>query len=76
MDAVSHKMDAVCYDGSCSVHEVGCGITAVVAVPPELSFNVYAVPMQWMKCSTRWRQGCSAQDVGCSDPVVISLYLQ
>ena len=29
---------------------------AVVAVPPELSGNVDAVPMKWMKCPTSWMQ--------------------
>ena len=36
VDAVSHKVDAVCCDGGCRAHEGGCSDAAVVAVPPKL----------------------------------------
>ena len=36
VDVVSHKVDAVSYDGGCRAHEVGCSDAAVVAVPPQI----------------------------------------
>ncbi len=35
---------------------------AVVAVPPSVSLNVDAVPMQWMQCPTRWMQYVVMED--------------
>ena len=62
MDAVSHKVDAVCFVGGCSAHQGGCGEPAVVAVPPTFSLNVDAVPMQCMQCPTRWMQYVVTED--------------
>ena len=46
-DAVPVKLDAV---------------YAVVAVPPEMSINMDAVPRQWMHCPTRWMQYVVTKD--------------
>ena len=54
MDAVSHKADAVCFVGGCSASQGGCSELAEVAVPPTVSRNVDAVPMQCIQCPTRW----------------------
>ena len=55
-DAVTTKVDAVRLKGlqfACSAHSVDCSFSAVVAVPPAVSMNVDAVPMQWMQCQRR-----------------------
>ena len=56
VDALFHKLDAVCCDGSCSAHEGGCSDPSVVAVPTAVSLNVDAVLRQWMQCPTMWMQ--------------------
>ena len=45
VDAVSHKVIAVCCYGRCSAHEGGGSDPAVVAVPSAVSLNVDAVPI-------------------------------
>ena len=62
MYAVSHNVKAVCCDGGCSAHEVGCSDPAVVAVPPAVYLNVDAVVMQWMQCLTRQMQYVLSED--------------
>ena len=62
VDEVSHKVDAVCCDGGCSTHEAGCSVAAAATVPPAMSGNVDAVPMQWMNCPTRWMQYAVMED--------------
>ena len=57
-DAVSMKDNAVILQslqGPCSATSAGCSVPSVVAMPPALSWNVYAVLMQCMQCSTMWR---------------------
>ena len=39
-----------------------CSVPAVVVVPPEMSSNVDAVPVQWMKCNTKWMQYVVMED--------------
>ena len=64
VDAVSHKMHAVCCDRGCSAHEGGCSLPAVIAVPTALSWNVDAIVMLWMQCPTRWMQYVVMEDAG------------
>ena len=54
MNAVSHKVDAVCCDGGCSAQEGGCNDPAEVAVPPSVYLNVDALLTQWMQCPSLW----------------------
>ena len=49
---MSEKVDVVCCEGGCTAHEGGCSVAAVVAVPPAMSGNMDAGPMQWMRCPT------------------------
>ena len=62
VDAVSHKVDAVCFVRGCSSHESGCRELSLVAVPPTVSLNVDAVPMQCMQCSTWWMRYAGMED--------------
>ena len=64
-DAVPMKEDAVMqrlFYGSCSATSGVCSVSAVGAMPPEMSGNVDALPMQWMKCPTRWMQYVLTED--------------
>ena len=45
VDAVSHKVDALCCAGGCSAHEGGCSDPAVVAVLTAVSQDLAVVPM-------------------------------
>ena len=62
VDEVSHKADAVCFVRGCSAHVGGSAEPAVLMVPPRVSLNVHAVPMQCMQCPTRWRQYVVTED--------------
>ena len=58
-DAVPMKVDAVMLQGLQCAHSAtsaGCSVSAVVAVPPALSLNVDALPMQWLQCHRMWMQ--------------------
>ena len=48
------KVDALCFELGCSAHDGGCGQSDLFAVPPTVSLNVYAVPMQWMQSTKCW----------------------
>ena len=62
VNTVSYKAGAVCFVGRFSAHEGGCIEPAVLAVPPTVSLNVDAVPMQCMQCRTRWMQYVVTED--------------
>ena len=62
VDAVSHKEDAVCFVRGCSGQEGGCDEPAVVEMPPTVSLNVDAVPMEWMHCPTMCMQYVVMED--------------
>ena len=58
-DAVPMKVDEVILRGlqcTCSVTSAGCSVFAVAAVPPALSLNEDALPMQWLQCHRMWMQ--------------------
>ena len=62
MTEVSTKVFAVCFEGVCSAHEGGWSVAAVVAVPPAMSGNLDAVPVQWIQCPNRWMQYVVMED--------------
>ena len=62
VEAVSHKVHAVCCDGGGSAHEGGCSVFAVVEVPRAMSCKVDAVTMQWVQYPTRWMQYVVTED--------------